>query len=350
MKLSADKLAAQLAAKLLPVYLISGDEPLLVGEAADRVRAAARAAGCSERDVHFIERNSGWQDIVHAAQALSLFTSRRLLEVRIPGGKPGNGAASLLTVIEAAGDDLIVLIVTGRLDWEAQKTEWFKAAQARGAWVPVELKDAGSFTQWLATRMRQRGLQPDEQALAVLAERTEGNLLAAQQEIDKLALQGSTSVDAAAVLASVTGSTRFDVNQLTEAALQGDAGRAQRIVASLRSDGTEPTLVLWAILRDMRSLWSALERSAAAAGGAPGRGWSRPTPGLDAALARLRRTNLPELFARLAARAARADRINKGQLEGDAWDEIALLTGELAGRRVLPLPAAGRGAAARAKR
>ncbi|MEO7775725.1 MAG: DNA polymerase III subunit delta, partial [Steroidobacteraceae bacterium] len=295
--------------------------------------------------VHFIERNSGWQDIVHAAQAMSLFASRRILEIRVPSGKPGHGASSLQQVVEAAGGDLLVLIITGRLERDSQKAEWFKAAQERGAYVPLELRDAGSFSKWLAVRMQAQGLVADEQALAVLAERTEGNLLAAQQEIDKLALQDNAIVDAAAVLASVTGSTRYDVNQLSEAAFQGDASRTQRIVASLRSDGTEPTLVLWAILRDMRILWSALDKP-----GVPIPRWQKPPAGLDVALARLRGAKLPSLFARLATRAGRADRINKGQLQGDAWDEIALLASELAGRRVLPLPAPGQSAPARAKR
>jgi DNA polymerase-3 subunit delta len=312
MKLTLEGLPAQLAQRLLPAYLVSGDEPLRVGEATDLIRAAARAAGFNEREVFFIERASSiWEDVQQAAQSLSLFASRRLIEIRLPTGKAGvTGAAALLRLIAAAGDDLLLLVVTGKLERDTQNAEWVQALTARGAWLPVWPIDRAHLPQWLRQRARAVRLSLSEEAIAMLAERCEGNLLAAQQEIDKLVLlwpSGST-VSAADVAASSADSARFDVFQLGEAVRAGNASRALRILSGLQSEGAEPVLVLWSLLRELRAAQAASAR-------------------------------LP--FARLTARAGRADRMAKGLASGDPWDELALLAVELCGLRTLPLLRAG---------
>jgi DNA polymerase-3 subunit delta len=312
MKLTLEGLPAQLAQRLLPAYLVSGDEPLRVGEATDLIRAAARAAGFNEREVFFIERASSiWEDVQQAAQSLSLFASRRLIEIRLPTGKAGvTGAAALLRLIAAAGDDLLLLVVTGKLERDTQNAEWVQALTARGAWLPVWPIDRAHLPQWLRQRARAVRLSLSEEAIAMLAERCEGNLLAAQQEIDKLVLlwpSGST-VSAADVAASSADSARFDVFQLGEAVRTGNASRALRILSGLQSEGAEPVLVLWSLLRELRAAQAASAR-------------------------------LP--FARLTARAGRADRMAKGLASGDPWDELALLAVELCGLRTLPLLRAG---------
>jgi len=310
-KLTLEGLPAQLAERLLPAYLVSGDEPLRVGEATDLIRARARTAGFSEREVFFVERASAvWEQAQQAAQSLSLFASRRMIEVRLPTGKAGvAGGAALLRLIAAAGDDLLLLIVTGKLERETQNAEWVQAVQARGAWLPIWPIDRAHLPQWLRQRARAAQLSLSEEAIAMLAERCEGNLLAAQQEIDKLALlwPSGTAVSAADVAASSADSARFDVFQLGEAVRGVDAARALRILGGLQSEGAEPVLVLWALLRELRA--------------------AQTVPRLP--------------FARLTARAGRADRMAKGLASGDPWDELALLAVELCGVRTLPLLRAG---------
>jgi DNA polymerase-3 subunit delta len=312
LKLSPDSLAAHLARALLPVYVVSGDDPLLTAEAADAIRARARAQGYAEREVLFVERGgSSWDDVLHVAEALSLFASRRVIEVRMPSGKPGAGAAALLRAIRAAGDDLLLLILTDKLDRATQSAEWLEAVQQRGAWVPVWPVDLPRFPLWLRSRLQAAGLKADDAAVELLAERTEGNLLAAKQEIDKLSLllgEGAR-VDAAAVAASTGDSARFGVFQLTDAVTAGDATRSLRILDGLRAEGSEPVLVLWSLLRAQSAL-------AADNAGRPAR-------------------RLP--FARITTRAVRADRLAKGLLRGEVWDELTLLTADLCGLRVLPL-------------
>ncbi|HYL03711.1 MAG TPA: DNA polymerase III subunit delta [Steroidobacteraceae bacterium] len=320
MKLNADSLASQLRERLLPVYLISGDEPLLTGEAADAVRERARAAGFSEREVYFPERGPDWEELRGAARALSLFGARRVLEIRLSSPRPGTaGNAALVSLLEAPGSDTLFLILSPRLDRDMQGAEWVRSAEQQGAWVPVWPVDPARLVAWLRERARRLGIEASDAALELLAERTEGNLLAAHQELGKLALlAGSAPVTPATVLASVADSARFDVLQLADAALAGEPARALRVLAGLRAEGTEPTLVLWALTRALHDAWRTLGTGAAAAA----RGWS--PRGAALAQAQRRAPRLP--FAPLTARAARTDRIIKGRLPGSAWDELALLT------------------------
>jgi DNA polymerase-3 subunit delta len=328
LKLTLDKLEAHLAAGLAPVYLVSGDEPLLVGEAVDAIRASARARGFSEREVFFIERGGGtWEDIAISTQSLSLFASRRMAELRMPTGRPGAGAGTLLRLIAAAGPELLLIIVTDKLEREVQSAEWVGGVQEHGVWLPIWPVERARLPQWLRERCRRAGVVADEEALQLLAERTEGNLLAAQQEIDKLALlHPNARIGAQQVAASSGDSARFDVFQLGDAVQAGDAGRALRILDGLRAEGAEPVLVNWSLARELRHL-SALARGEAPAA----RGWQRPSAATDQA--RRRAPRLP--YGRLAARCARADRLAKGLATGDAWDEMALLAVELCGLRTL---------------
>jgi DNA polymerase-3 subunit delta len=307
LKLQLGGLQDELAKRLLPVYVISGDDPLQTGEASDAVRARARAEGYSEREVFFVERGgSTWADVRQAAEALSLFASRRIVEVRMPSGKPDKGEAELLRVIKSAGDDLLLLILTDKLDWKSESASWMRAAQQRGAWLPVHAVRLADLPQWLQRRARAADLVLDNDAVQLLAERTEGNLLAAKQELDKLALQlgPGARVTAAAVAASSSNSARFDLFQFADVVGTGDAARALRVLDGLRSEGTELPLILWALGRAKASLQEQSRR-------------------------------LP--FARITARAVRADKMAKGRMAGEPWDEVTLLTAELCGRRVLPL-------------
>jgi len=324
LKLTADSLAAQLAQRLLPAYLISGDEPLLTGEAADAVRAQARSAGFTEREVHFIERAADWDDVRASAGNLSLFAARRLIEIRLGSGKPGAAGGATLAALAAARDpDTLLLVLAPRLDRDAQSAAWVRAFETHGAWLALWPVDAERLPGWLRGRARQLKLEASDEALQLLAARTEGNLLAAHQELVKLTLLASGgTVTPEMVGASVADSARFDVFQLGEAVLEGDAVRAQRLLAGLRAEGTEPTLALWALTKALRDVWTAR-----AGDSRPPPAWQRQGAALARALKRAPR--LP--FGELALRAGRADRMIKGRLTGDAWDEMALFAARMCG-------------------
>ena len=333
MKLTLDKFATHLKNELAASYLISGDDTLRVNEALDVLRARARTAGYTEREVHFIERVAQWDDVRQSAASMSLFAEKRIIEVRLPSGKPGTvGAAALTALLTARATDQLLVVITGRLDGPTQSAAWVKAFESQGHWLPIWDLRRNELPAWIMQRCQNAGLAPSDEAVALLLARVEGNLLAAQQEIDKLALLTPGGVlDAATVLAAVSDSSRFDVFKLSEAALEGDAPRALHILAGLRGEGVDPTLILWSLVRELRNLWQAK------AGGVR-RGWSPQGAALEKALRRVAR--FP--FERIAARAARADRMIKGRMAGDAWDELLLLTGEFCGVRSLPVIATAR--------
>jgi DNA polymerase III subunit delta len=310
LRLTADKLSRQLAERLLPVYLLSGDEPLLTAEALDAVRARARALGFEEREQVYIDKSAAvWEQALSVARNQSLFASRRILEIRMASGKPGHGAASLLKLIAAAGDDLLLILVTGKLDRDSSGAEWVRAAQERGAWLALWPPDAARFPDWLQQRVLGAGLTLSVEALALLVASTEGNLLAAQQEIDKLLLRfgGGAKLSLSQLAEAAGDNARFEVSALSQAIAAGDAVRALKVLASLRAEGDEPVRVLWWLVRSLHGEAGATRTVS---------------------------------MSRLVARAALADRVAKGQAHGDAWDVMALLVAEMCGLRTLPLPRA----------
>jgi len=320
LKLSPDSLPRHLERQLLPVYLISGDEPLLATEALDAIRERARALGFSEREVHTLDRGTDWDAVRAAAGTLSLFATRRVIELRLPTGKPGvTGGRVLVELAASAGPDTLLLISTGRLDRESQSAEWVRAAESRGAWIQVWPIPIERMVPWLEARCRALGLALDTGALELLAARTEGNLLAARQELEKLKLLAFDRVTAERVLGGASDSARFSVGELSAALTAGELGRALRVLDGLRAEDAELPLVLWAVGRALRTRWSSEAQS-----------------GLPPARARGVRAR----YRGLIARAVRADAMAKGRRSGDAWDEIALIACDLAGREVLPLPAA----------
>jgi DNA polymerase-3 subunit delta len=326
-RLNAEGLPAALAAGIKSVYLVSGDEPLLVGEAADAIRGAVRAAGYTERKVFFIERGFDWEQLRAETQALSLFSTRRLIELRMPTGKPDKGAAQLSELATNPPPEVVTLVLTDKLDKKAGESTWVQAFAQYGCSVAVWPVKTEALPAWLAARAKRGGLTLEPGAAALIAERVEGNLLAAAQELEKLKLLAPGGrIDRSLVLASVGESARYDVFQLAEAAAAGDAARALRILLGLKSEGVEPTLILWAIVRELRGLFQAAERQRLRT--APrGSGWNQASTPSAAALARLRSLPLAELLRE----ASMADRIVKGLASGDAWTALTGLTAGLAG-------------------
>jgi DNA polymerase III subunit delta len=252
-----------------------------------------------------------------------------LIELRLPSGKPGvGGANAIVALLEVPNPDNVFLMLTGKLEREQNNSAWVKAFEAAGAWLPVWPVEVSRLPQWLRARAASMDIEIDDEALRFIVDRTEGNLLAAHQELEKLKLAAGRRIDLAAARASTADSARFDVFQLGEAALGADVPRALRILGGLRSEGVEPTLALWALSREIHNAWGTTQPGAAGP-----RGWQRPSAALENAKRRAGR--LP--YARLAARVSRADRMIKGQQRGDAWDEMALIVVEFAGRRTLPI-------------
>ncbi len=326
MRVNAEQLPAALARGVAPMYLVSGDEPLLVGEAADAIRAAAKAAGYADRTVFHIDKTFDWDEFRQATQALSLFAERRLFELRMPSGKPDKGAPPLTELAERPAPDVVCLVVAGKLDKKAGDAPWVRAVEKHGVWVPTWPVQAAALPGWLRARAKLLQVEIEPKAAQLIVDRVEGNLLAANQELQKLALltQGEP-ISAELVLQSVGDSARYDVFQLAEAAAAGDAARALRVLLGLKSEGAEPTLILWALVRELRGLWQARERDRLRTGVRAG--WNQAATPAPRALSRLGKLPLD----RLIMQASHTDRVIKGMAQGDAWSAITGLTGALAG-------------------
>ena len=262
MQLRADQLSQHLARGLRPLYTVWGDEPLLAQEAGDAIRAAARAAGCSERQVHTVSgAHFDWSSLLGASQAMSLFAERQLIEIRIPGGKPGKeGSEALQRYCEQLSDDIVTLVQLPRLDRTQQNSGWFGALDAAGVTVRVDPVERKALPQWIAQRLNQQGQrvqggEDGQRTLAFFADRVEGNLLAAHQEIQKLGLlypAGELSFEQ--IEAAVLNVARYDVFKLGEAVLAGQVARALRMLEGLQAEGEAAVLVHWTLAEDIRAL------------------------------------------------------------------------------------------------
>lgn len=336
MKASVENLATLLSRQLPSIALLAGDEPLIVGEACDAIRARARAQGFTERETYFVERGFDWAALRAAGNAMSLFAERRILEVRLNGASPGEaGAAVLVEMAERPPPDTLLLIVTGKLDSKAQSSRWVTAIEKHGLFLPVWPVEASRLPAWIRDRLTRAGLQADAEAAAVIAERVEGNLLAAHQEIEKLALlhpQGK--LDGAAVIDTVADSARYDVLQVGEAAMRGQAPRALKILEGLRQEGVDATLILWAINKDLQWMGRVqqLMRQGQTADAAMGMAyvWRPRQAAMKQALGRIK----PPQLLNLLLDAGRVDRAIKGALQLDPWLEIEALLARFCGVRL----------------
>jgi len=331
MKIFPDKLDAQLKNALLPIYFFSGDEPLQLGEAADTVRRYAREQGFSEREVMHVEKSFDWNELLAASNAMSLFAEKRVIDLRLPSGKPGkDGSAALTEYAERPPEDTVLLISSGKVDKRSQSAKWYKALDKVGVTMQVWPVEAAEMPRWLDQRLRSRGLQPEREAVRIIAERVEGNLLAAAQEVDKLVLlNGAGPLSAEQVETAVADSARFDVFGLVDAALIADITRLTRMLDGLRGEGVEPILVLWALTRELRNLadMAAQIESGKSMDGVLARAWGKRKGPVKAGLQRHNRMRWQQMLRR----AARLDRVIKGATLGNAWDELLQLTLLMAG-------------------
>ena len=254
MKVYPDKLSESLHKSLAPLYLISGDELLLVNEAADQIRSSARKQGFLEREIFYTD-NSGfdWENVLQTLNSLSLFSEKKIVEVHCTKQKPNHDG--LFEYLERPNPDTVLILFSDKLDKTTQNSKWFKAIEAAGVFVQIWPLEAASFNRWLAQRAKNKGLHIDSEAIQLLHERTEGNLLAADQELEKLVLLFDRETVTAEKLArSVSNNARYDVFKLVDAALTGDGMHALKILNGLCEEGTALTVVLWALTRELRTL------------------------------------------------------------------------------------------------
>jgi DNA polymerase-3 subunit delta len=334
MRLRFETLASHVQQPLLPIYWVSGDEPFQVDEASKLLRQAAQQQGYSERQVYHVERGFHWEQLQQSADSLSLFAERKLIELRLPSGKPGtDGSKALQAYASNAPADTLLLIISGKLEPAAQKSKWFTAMETAGALLQIWPIETARLPQWIAQRMKLREMQATPEALRLLSERIEGNLLAADQELEKLLLlYGPGTLDVPQVQAAVTDSARFDVFGFVDEALNGNNDRLSRILFGLRAEGVEPVLVLWALAREIRGL-AQMAQSGTSADQAMAamRVWEKRKPLIRKALSRSRGVE----WETLLQRCGQLDRLIKGQGAGRVWDELLELALSVAGRPAL---------------
>ncbi len=327
MELTPERLVAQLGNEpLRPAYLVAGAEPLRVLEAADAVRAAARAQGASEREVFEVDARFDWKMLSASLRAPSLFASRRLLEVRMPNGKPGKAGEQLIA--EFCADpppDAVLLVVCD--EWSRQHGGKWSVAIARAGHVAIAWPvKPHELPEWIERRLRAKGLRPDADAVQALAERVQGNLLAAAQEIDKLALLDEGGpLDAARMESLVADAARFDVFGLLDAAMNGQGAQAARMLAGLRAEGVAIPALLGMVARELQRAASLAQVQARGGNLAAEFKAQRIWESKQAAYRRALQRHGAARWDRFVAQAGRVDRSAKGRGEGDAWQQLERL-------------------------
>ncbi len=335
MKVYPNKLAELLRKGGQQVFIVSGDEPLLVQESCDLIRSELKKQGFSEREVFHAESGFDWNSLLYSGNSMSLFAEKKLMEIRLPTGKPGDAGGKALTeLITQRNDDTAILLVLPRADQSTQRTKWFKTLESAAAFVqiwPIESKD---LPRWLEGRFRQAGLRVERDAVRAMTERIEGNLLAAIQEIERLKLiVGDRAVHVDDVLEGVADSARYDVFKMIDAALLGDVSRCVRMTDGLRAEGVETLFVVNMLARELRSLESIktdlsngmnqreVFRKA--------RVWDKRVPVVSRCLDRHNVSSLRSLQVSLGT----IDRMVKGLVQGDPWRSLQEVALSLAGAR-----------------
>jgi DNA polymerase-3 subunit delta len=331
MNLAPEQLSSHLTRTLAPLYVLHGDEPLLVIEAADAIRAAARSQGVSEREVLVTHQYFKWDEFGLATGNLSLFGDRKLIDLRIPNGKPGKQGGEALVrfaheLAQQPSDGDITVITLPQLDWAARKTAWFAALTEAGTVLECNAPDLSRLPQWIAGRLARQQQKTSPEALEFIAGHVEGNLLAAHQEIQKLGLlyePGDISLEQ--ISDAVLHVARYDTEKLRMALLEGDAPRCARLLEGLKGEGAAPPLVLWTMANEIRTLTNL--RTAIDNGQSTDtalrneRVFGPRQPLCKRAVQRLKAGTLRAALLH----AARVDRLIKGLGKGDVWDEFLLL-------------------------
>lgn len=329
MKLQPERLDEHLRAKLAPLYVVFGDEPLLVIEASDAIRKAAREHGYLEREVLVAGPGFRWDALAAAAGNLSLFGGDKLIDLRIPSGKPGKeGGEALVRYCEKldSATGLVTLVTLPLLEWQQRKSAWFESISTAGVSVELTAPGLAQLPRWIAGRLARQQQSAETAALEFMALHVEGNLLAAHQEVQKLALlYPAGELTLAQVEDAVLNVARYDVGKLRDALLEGDKPRLVRLIEGLKAEGAAPLLLLWAVTEEARAL---ARLAQGAASGRPlaqlmreNRIFGRREQGVARALRRLDAAAATAILRH----AADVDRVAKGVLKGNVWDELMQL-------------------------
>ncbi len=340
MKIKPEQLARTLDSNELPLYWLSGDEPLLMQEATDLIRSHHREKGFADREVFNVDKNFDWGHFSQSTGNLSLFSDKKIIELRLSTAKPDDaGKKALQHYLGDLNPDYLILVSGPKLDAATLKTKWFTEIEKHGAVVQIWPISRENLCPWLEQRLLRDGIQADAEAVHLLVDKVEGNLLAAMQEIEKLKLlagnagEDSIRLDAKTVMQVVADSSRYNVYQLVDAALLGDIARTQKMLVGLRNEGLIPLIILAAICRELRTLLPMLEMKKQGQGVnaiiQSSRVWFNRKQAVAAALSRLDTTTIWKLLDHSRT----IDQSIKGMSQANPWDELSRLLLRLSGAK-----------------
>jgi len=334
-KVYPDKLQANLKKSISPIYIVSGDEPLLIQETCDLIRIHLKNAGYTERELFHVEAGFDWQQVLFSANSMSLFADQKLIEIRMSSASPGeDGRAALKSYLENPSEGNVLLLVMPRLDQKIQRAKWFTAIEKAGVLVQIWPIDVESLPGWISNRFRQAGLSVSKDAVLMMADRIEGNLLAAVQEIERLSLVSKEGkIEARDILEGVADSSRYDVFGLIDAAVSGNPARTMKIVQGLQLEGEAILYIVAMLSRELRGLSimaTEMKSSSLDAALSKGRVWQNRKKLVSSCL----RSHSLQQFHALLTRVGDIDCMVKGIKVGNPWQELTSVMLELAGVRV----------------
>lgn len=330
MNVRPDQLQSIIAKKIYPVYMVSGDEPLQQMESLDLIRSFLREQDYSEREVLDVDAQFDWMRLMQEAASMSLFASRRIVELRLPSAKPGRqGSQALKDYLQRPPDDTVLIINSGKVDSNAKKSAWYKAVEQNGLVVQCWPVAVENLSRWLKQRFRLRDMDADNEVLAYVSQHVEGNLLAADQEIEKLyLLSGPGKITYADVVETVASQSRYSVFELVDVLLSGNTGRVIKIIAGLKAEGVVPVIVNWALARDIRLLSHAARNVSSVDFILKRQGvWQSRIDLFKSCLSR----HSQKTFQSMLKRCAYVDAVSKGMINANVWDEIEVICVSLAG-------------------
>lgn len=337
MNIQLHQLQSNLQQTFSNVYYISGDEPLQKEEALKAIRSVAVENGFTERVVLDVDDKFDWGLLLAESQSMSLFGDKRILELRMPKTKPGDkGSKAIVSFLEQCPDDVMLLIISGKLEKQQQKSKWFKAIDAKGLCIQVWPIDKDHLPRWVSQRMARLEMQATPDALELLCDRVEGNLLAADQELEKLfLLNGKGEIDSQAVRDLVADSSRYNVFQLVDTCLSGDASQSVKILEGLKGEGIASVIIVWALAREVRSLVSmslAMSDTPLPKVIQSFHVWQNRQNCVKSALSR-HNSRQWRLFL---WQISELDKLNKGLKTGNIWHELIQLLMKIAGSPLMP--------------